>query len=197
MLKPSQFASEIQADDIRDLCTNRALEDLYLDFKKTLFTGTEPRESEIDDLVADVVAFANASGGHIIVGIDESKHRADTIVPMSFDGARKIAETIRKLASAHIRPPIAFLDAVPFVMDSQEKDWIVIVTIPSGQARPHMVAFHNQTRFVIRDGDNKRSMTYDEIRQAFLAGTQEVAIASIYSEIRVVRALLESSAKKD
>ncbi len=200
-LKAGQFAADIQADDIRELYQNHVAEDVYLEFKQSLFTfPRQPLEMQarliddhIDDTLADIVAFANAFGGHIVVGIADDGHRADRLEPLQRRDAIRIAEIIRDRAAVSIKPRILLLEAAPFPMDAKQQDWVVIVTVPVEESRPYMSVFREQTRFTIRDGNRKRSMSPEEIREAFLMGPQQTTIAGIYSEIRNLRALVEQS----
>lgn len=121
-LKPSQFASDITAADMRELCKNRVAEDVFIEFKQTLFRfpGKPPElvakltEDQIEDTLADIVSFANAFGGHLIVGIEENAHRAQRLTPLPQDEAVKIAQIIRDRAAVFVKPRIVLLEAVPF-----------------------------------------------------------------------------------
>jgi len=190
-----KFVAEISRDDIRELVQARAPEDVLLDFKEIIFhpQHQKPKE-ECDDLLADLAAFANAFGGHIIVGIRDKDDRAFELTPTTGPEARRIATKLKALAIQHIKPPIVPLEVVPFSMSGQADEWIVIIRIPEGQAKPHMSAFSKQTRFVIRDGNAKRQMTADEIQKAHLAGPQQTILANLYSELKAVRALVETAA---
>lgn len=191
-LKPDQYAADITAIEIQNICQNHEREDIAVDFKQILFHRAHPDpNAEIDDTLADIVSFANAFGGHIIIGIEDIRNRANRIRPLSEEDAVRIANKLQGLAAAHIRPPVYPLEITPFPMDATQTGWVVIVTIPPGPARPHMSAFQSKTRFCIRDGDGKRAMTIDEIRKAFVTGPQEQILASMYTEIKAVRSLIE------
>ncbi|MGC2741643.1 MAG: ATP-binding protein [Candidatus Angelobacter sp.] len=204
-LRKDQFAAEISAQDIIDLCTNHDAEDISLEFKQNLFTfpGRAPDvqakllDDQIEDTLSDIVAFANAFGGHIIVGIADTLSRAERIAPLSAENATRIAQVIRDRAAVFIRPRLPLLESVPFPMDARQQDWTVVVTIPPGESRPYLSSFRDQTRFTIRDGNRKRAMTAEEIREAILAAPQSTAIAGILSEIRVLRALIEERYSPD
>jgi predicted HTH transcriptional regulator len=188
-----KFVTDISQDDILELVRTHAPEDILIDFKEIVFHSQhkEPNE-EIDDLLADIAAFGNAFGGHIVVGIEDKHDRAWQLKPIAGPAARRIARKLKALSIQYIKPPIIPLEIVPFSMSDQEDQWVVIIRIPEGQAKPHMSSFSKQTKFVIRDGDAKRVLSADEIREAFLAGPQQSALASLYHELRAVRALVES-----
>jgi predicted HTH transcriptional regulator len=189
-----KFVVDIAREDIQELVRTRTPEDVLIDFKEIIFKHEKPND-EIDDLMADIVAFANAFGGHVIVGIEDKDDRAWRLAPMPMAEAGKIALKLKALAIQHIKPPIVPLEIVPFSMSDAADEWIVIIRIPEGQSKPHMSAFLNETKFAIRDGNRKRYMSADEIQRAFLAGPQQSTLANLYGEIRALRALAEESAR--
>ena len=193
-----KFVADITRDDILELVRTRTPEDILLDFKEVIFHSqhTKPNE-EIDDLLADVAAFANAFGGHIIVGIEDRNDRASQLKPIQIVEARRIAAKLKGLAIQHLKPPIIPLEIVPFSMSDHSDEWVVIIRIPEGQAKPHMSSFSKQTKFVIRDGHAKRYLSADEIREAFLAGPQQSMLANLYNELRAVRALVEANVRQE
>ena len=190
-----KYVADITRNDIRDLVQTHVTEDAFLDFKEVIFHPKHPKPNEIiDGLLTDLIAFANAFGGHIVVGIEDKRDHAWHFKFMSQDEARRVSIKLKALAIQHIKPPIVPLEIVPFSMNDLADEWVVVVRIPEGQAKPHMSSFLGQTRFVLRDGNRNRSMTADEIQQAFLAGPQQSALASIHTELRSVRALVEANA---
>lgn len=193
MALQGKIVAEITRDDIHDLVRTRAPEDSFVDFKQIIFHPAHRRpDVEIDDILCDLVAFANAFGGHIVVGVEDMNDRAWRLSPMPQASARRISTKLKALAIQHIKPPIVPLEIIPFSMSDHADEWIVIVGIPEGQAKPHMSAFGQQTKFSIRDGNRKRSMTAEEVQNAFLAGPQQSALASIYRELQSVRAVVET-----
>src|SRR5262249_6289582 len=106
-----KFVAEITRDDIRELVQARAPEDVLLDFKEIIFHPRHQKPNEeSDDLLADLAAFANAFGGHIIVGIRDKDDRAFELTPATGAEARRIATKLKALAIQHIKPPIVPLE---------------------------------------------------------------------------------------
>ena len=62
--------SAINAADIQALITNQVPEDRRLDYKEQYSIQTDQEKKEF---LADVSAFANTNGGHIIFGIQEQR----------------------------------------------------------------------------------------------------------------------------
>jgi predicted HTH transcriptional regulator len=91
-----KLISEITPADILDLILQQTQEDQFLEFKAELLDPRQPRALEASraDWVSDLVAFANANGGHIIVGVGaDRQERASGLRPMTGDHAKKLADS--------------------------------------------------------------------------------------------------------
>ena len=181
-----KLVSEISPTDILDLVQQQTPEDLFLEFKAELLNKPPDRmDGDKADWLADLVAFANAGGGHIIIGMEaDDQERASALRPMVGDNAKKLASTLRDLAIAHIKPHIVQLEVHSFEMTSA--DWIVIAAIPDSQGKPHMSSYNQGTRFALRDGNRKREMTYNEIQDSYLKGPQQQLLSQFMSEVESI-----------
>lgn len=191
--------AEISPNDILELVLRQRREDAFIDFKEVLFHRnytTEKLEQDKDDFARDVVAFANAQGGHIIVGIKEDEeHRAGELLTMNGDQATRIAGVARDTAIQRVKPNVQ-LEAQELRMEEDGSKWVVVVYIPEGRSKPHMWAHQGEMRFVVRDNDSKRPMAYDEIKEMFLRSPQEMHMARILGEIQSLRSVIEDFAAK-
>jgi len=188
-----KLISEITPADILDLVNQRVAEDARLEFKKAIFDPRKPKkilDQDREDWVADLVAFANSQGGHIIIGLEaDRQERAYQLSPMVGDQAKKVADALSNLAIDWVRPHIGQLEIADFKIT--EEEWIVIVHVPESQDKPHMCNYGIKTRFTVRSGNRKREMTYEEIRSHFLSGPQEQRLVGLYSEIKSINSRLD------
>jgi predicted HTH transcriptional regulator len=192
-----KLIQEITREDIYELVTQRAAEDEFLDFKKILFHPDQPKdknEKDKNDFALDCSAFANAQGGHLIVGIEEEEHRASGLSPMDSYQAQQIAKICRDIAIARIRPNVPQIQVQPLALS--DKEWLTVVHVPESLKKPHMWFFDDQMCFMIRDNDRKRIMAYDEISEMFLRGPREEQLRRISTEIESLRSVLEDLALK-
>jgi predicted HTH transcriptional regulator len=72
----------IDARDIEQLVTAGVSEGLTIEFKKTTYDNSD---AGVKEFLKDVSAFANAVGGHLIIGVDESAGVATAISPLTID----------------------------------------------------------------------------------------------------------------
>lgn len=189
-----RLVSEISPGDIHSLILERTPEDSFLEFKAELLDQRKPPnvlDADRADWVADLVALANAKGGHIVVGIEaDTKERAEKLRTMLGDNAKRLADSLRDLAIAHVKPNITQLDVRSFQITPAE--WIVIAAVPDSRGKPHMSSYGGGTRFTVRDGARKREMAYDEIQEMYLSGPQQQLLVQFVSQIEALKSQLGS-----
>ena len=186
-----KLASELSSADIWDLINQRVPEDAFLEFKKEVLNPASARlDDEKVDLLADFVALANASGGHLIVGIKTLGDQAFEPAFMDLEKSKRIADSIRDSAIQYIRPGIVQLEVLPRPMNEDRSEWVVIAAIPDSEVKPHMVAYRDKPpRFTIRVGNRNRFMTYEEIKARFI-GPQEDLMVRLSTEVESIKSLL-------
>jgi ATP-dependent DNA helicase RecG len=121
-------------------------------------------------LAAEMVAFANAEGGHILIGVDD----LGSIVGITQDDIRRLNNLVSNVASENVRPPIN-----PITENvSTEKGLVMVVTIREGLSKPYA---DNQGIFWMKSGANKRPVTSREeiqrmMQRAGLVHADEVPV---------------------
>lgn len=140
-------------------------ENTYLDFKRDL-PSRDARGTQ--DLVADVSAFANSSGGDLIYGVNEDgEGRAAEIVPQ----AGNMDEETRRVQDVlmnGIEPRVPGLQVVPIPVPG---GFVLAVRVPQSWAGPHRVKSNNA--FYLRENGRKRTLDVPEIRGLFLRSDQQ------------------------
>jgi hypothetical protein len=161
---------------LRQLCESECPESQTLDFKRELPETIERDKSEPDkkkiELCKDVVAFANADGGHFVYGIQEKAGVANDIVPITTTESADAAERrIRHVLDARIEPKI---HGLTFHKVEVAGGYVLILRVPASYDGPHGIRIsknknnNNQWwRFVMRNGTMVSDMSYDQIRGAF------------------------------
>ena len=93
----------------------RISEKLHIDYKRQLTTPLNKEAKR--EFLKDVTAFANAQGGHIIIGVlepDDNLAIRDQLV--GIDDAEQLAQTLERLTIACIDPKISGLRIVPIAL---------------------------------------------------------------------------------
>jgi hypothetical protein len=153
------------AADIEALVTDRAPEGAHLDLKRELqhLDGGGRHE-----LLADISAFANSSGGDVIYGVDEDgEGRAAAVVPQ---GGNADTEALRfqDVLMNGVEPRIPGLQVHSIAVDG---GFVLVIRVPQSWAGPHRV--RSNQHFFIREGVRKRQLDVPEIRGLFLRSEQQ------------------------
>jgi len=154
---------DITEEDLRLLLENQIPEGRMIDYKREL--PKNDRQSKIDFLT-DISAFANASGGLIIYGIDEKEG-----IPVSITGIHvenKDDEILRldQLILAGITPRLPQVKLRFLTLESQ-KD-LLLISIPKSWSAPHVVNYQKHWRFHIRSSAGNHQMDLEEVRMSML-----------------------------
>ena len=167
---------QITADDIRDLCARRAYENQLLEFKRELpaernrpdpwLTGGDFTAYARDRLFREIVAFANAQGGTLVLGIEETRDkppRASAIHPLP--RIHDLATRMEDAARACIDPVLPGLRVRGIEMGGPGEGVVIFRTLAS-PVGPHRV--ERDGHAFIRRGSSSVQMTMREIQDLTL-----------------------------
>jgi Putative DNA-binding domain len=167
---------DITAEDIRDLCTRGAAENQLLEYKRELPAernrpdpwpdGGEFTKTARDRLFREIVAFANAQGGTLVLGIDETSDeppRASAICPLPriHDLAKRLEDAAREC----IDPVLPGLQIRGVETAGPDEGVVIFRTIESPVA-PHRV--RSEGHAYIRRGASSVPMTMQQIQDLAL-----------------------------
>ena len=116
--------------------------------------------TNVDSLAAELVAFANAGGGHLIIGVEDDS----SVTGLSREDIARLNQLLSNASSQHVRPPVH-----PTTQNmTLAQGMIMVVTVPEGLNKPYM---DNQGRIWVKAGSDKRHVTArEEIQRMFQAG---------------------------
>jgi hypothetical protein len=167
----------VTAADIAELPAQTWPEGYEVEFKETLphrTGGVHPWLSgqgsigdyARDEILAEVVAFANSQGGSVILGIAESSDnlpRAHAVMPLPRVG--DLARRFEDQARSCIDPPLSRLQIRAIETDGQGGGVVVFRTSPS-RAAPHRLTTNRES--FVRRGSSTVKMTMREIQDMTL-----------------------------
>ncbi|MAT97230.1 MAG: hypothetical protein CL608_08820 [Anaerolineaceae bacterium] len=160
--------------DIERLIEEGYPEGTYVEYKREL-PSRRPNgdpwlegSSSISDyarnqILEEVVAFANGQGGNLILGLaesDEKPPRAAAISPLP--RCAELAEKIRLQARDCISPKLPLLKTKEIVVDDMGAG-LVVINVPQSRAAPHRLE-HNAHCY-LRRNDRSEKMTMREIQE--------------------------------
>ncbi|MDF0590444.1 ATP-binding protein [Methanotrichaceae archaeon Mx] len=156
----------LEESDIRALLDDEVPESKVIDYKKLL---PGPSDLEKREFLRDVSSFANASGGHLIYGIDEENGIPVRICGLvDIDPDREILR-LESMVQTGIAPRIPGVSMRAVLLSGSGS--VIVVRIPKSWASPHMIT-KGSSRFYSRNSAGKYPLDVFEIRTAFsLTGT--------------------------
>jgi hypothetical protein len=175
--------NEIRQQDLDELCENTARETSELEFKGALpfqpvrgqpetadrwvTRGDRVGDYARDKLLTELVAFANADGGTLVLGIEETddeprRARGLSPLPRCEDLARRLADACEDV----IEPRLPIVDARALPLVDGDGSGFVIMRVGRSAAGPHRLVSDGQ--FYIRRGERSVKMAVREIRDAVL-----------------------------
>jgi predicted HTH transcriptional regulator len=160
----------VRPDDINRMIAEEWAESVELEFKAGIPARRGPElwserreinEFSRDKILRKIVAFANAHGGTLVLGIDESdddpkRAKARRPLPDCHDLAKRLENGLR----SGIEPRLAFVECKGVAL-SGDGAGIVIIRVPASKLEPHWVTGLKDATF--RRGANSVSMTMSEI----------------------------------
>ncbi len=123
-------------------------EDSYTQFKENI-TNT-------DKLAEELVAFSNAKGGWLIIGVTDSS----TIKGLADQDIRRLNQLIGNVINANISPPIYPLTSILNINNKK----LLILAIDEGANKPYST---NKGFYLTKAGSDKRKISPEELRRLF------------------------------
>lgn len=158
----------IEQNDLQQLIDDGEAEGQRLDYKRELPPAWNDAAKQ--ELLSDASAFANASGGHLVFGIEQDDEgRAARIVPLPFNpdvDAMRIENMLRD--GAEPRMPGLRVDAVQVEVEGK-RGFVVLIYAPQSWVGPHRV--RASRHFYVRDGRQSRPVDIPELRALFLGAS--------------------------
>jgi hypothetical protein len=189
----SRGVNDIHFGDIDELVREKQPETDTLEFKQSLpckkgrddwYSGAAAiSDYARNQLLEEIIAFANSHGGHLILGIKESDdhpHRAVGFekVPRCVDLAEKLKLQIRDC----IEPLVPVIDVRGIVAD-ENGEGVVVVRVPQSRAAPHRLRANKECYF--RHADRTETMTMREIQDLTIQRSQTAEkLESLFSDRR-------------
>lgn len=160
----------LTAEHIEALVPNQVSEAFDLDFKATLYGASD---KERRDLCGDVASLANASGGAIILGVEEDAHAVATGTPGVDLGDGERNRMLQIIASGLAPLPALEVIAVPSTDDPARGYWVLAV--PRSTRAPHAVVVNDGFRFPTRHGTTIRYLSEPEVAAEYRRRDSRVA----------------------
>ena len=180
------FSGILDEKSLNALVENKIPEHQRLDYKShTLFNGE--RKDILNEITKDIVSFANAEGGCIIIGIEE-----ESTIPIEVSGMNMSVEeffgewqdSINQRLSTSVEPMMQGVkwDYIPL----KNGRLVIVITIPRSMRRPHGVLKGTTTyNFPIRKTSIGGHMNLEDVRRQVLNTEYFAAMAREFRKDRL------------
>jgi len=153
---------DLRLEDIAALKTNGVAESRVIDFKSAA-AGSSDRDKK--EFLADVTAFANASGGDMVFGIETRDGLPSEVDGIELEDADKEILRLGDLIRSGAEPRLTYFDMVWIPISG--KRGVLVLRIPRSWTAPHRVTLQGHDKFYVRNSAGKHPMNVDELRHAF------------------------------
>lgn len=137
--------------DLEYLLVNKIPENHLLEFKSV---GIFSEEQEKEKLLKEIIAFANAEGGQLIIGIEEDDNQVASEIS-GINSHLERAQKIQQWCDSNVEPPLKTVKADSIPID--ESKGVIIVTIRASQNAPHRLLkgqqSYNKHAYIRRNRD--------------------------------------------
>lgn len=169
------------ATSLQRLVGEQIEESDVLDFKGWIPGGGAPYQGKggADELRKDATAFANADGGYLVVGVEETN-----LVATNVEGVLRPDETkslYETALAASIFPPIRYTVVVVALATGRG---VLVVRIDPGDDPPHAVVHQDQGirsyRYFLRRGTSNNPMTEAEMQELMQVDRRSRRVRSLF-----------------
>lgn len=169
----------ISNQDLEALVRNNVPEGRNLEFKREL---PGRAEADVKEFLADVTSLANAHGGDIIYGIEESGGSAAALSGIVLVDPDADLLRLENIIRDGIEPRISGLKMRWIKLTNNSKG-VIVIRAPTSMAAPHRIRYRNWGRFYTRNSRGKYEMDTQELRLAFTASEQlPIRIRALHDE---------------
>jgi Schlafen, AlbA_2 len=169
---------EITFEHISDLADEKVEEGIRLEFKRTFSTSDGQPDKWMrdqsgigrnarNDIAKEVVAFANAYGGVVIIGIDETDDHPKRARQLAFPQIPRVAECAEQLARALrgiVDPPLPMLE-VRGIASGASGEGVVVIRVGPSPSGPHGFGIPPAT--YVRHGSESKPLSMRELQSMF------------------------------
>lgn len=151
--------------DIQELVTAGVPEGLRFEYKRELYGGADADKKEA---LKDISAFANADGGHLIIGVESQNGVPVTVRGFEAANPDEIVLRLEQLARSGIEPRIIGIRTK--VLTLANRRHCLVMRIPRSWSAPRRVSAYGTNRYWIRNSGGVHEASVEELRGMFLAG---------------------------
>jgi Schlafen, AlbA_2 len=176
--------------DLVELVTGQVPEGLHLEYKRELYGNSDGDRKEY---LKDVSAFANAFGGHLLIGVREEAGVAADIPGLATTNPDDVVLRLGQLARDGVEPRLQGLRvrAVPLANGMH----CIVLRVARSWHPPHRVRAQSSNRFWTRNSGGAHEASIEELRAMFTLGADALDRIRRFRDERLREILTDSGAR--
>jgi hypothetical protein len=167
-LTRSDFDS-ITEQDLLDLINAAVPESRAIEYKRDLYGG---RDEDKREFLKDVSSFANSSGGHLVIGIEESSGLPVKLSPLTSANPDSELDRLNSLVRDGIDPRINGVRSKAVLL--MGGGYAFVIRVPPSWNPPHRVSSKGHNRFYARHSTGAYELSVEELRVLFNSSSNAV-----------------------
>lgn len=162
----------VSEQDLQELLTAQVPEGLRVEYKSETYKNADAEKREF---LKDISAFANAQGGHLILGMEETAGVATAVVGLGSIDVDAELLRLEQIARSGLEPRIPGLQmkSIPLEHGGQA----ILVRVPRSWNPPHRIVAQGSNRFYVRHSAGVHEPNVEELRTLFTAFSSALAQA--------------------
>jgi Putative DNA-binding domain len=148
--------------DLQELVDAQVPEGLRIEYKRDLYGNSDAEKREC---LKDISAFANAHGGHLLIGIETQNGLPTAVRGISRLAADEVILRLEQLIRSGLEPRV--LNVRIRAVRLADGAHVFVVRVPQSWNLPHRVSAQNSNRFWIRNSGGVHEASMNELRDLF------------------------------
>jgi hypothetical protein len=176
----------IDFDNISEVHLNEQIsagvpEGVFIDYKRDMYGRGD---AEVKEFLKDVSSFANSSGGHLIIGIDETSGIPTALAPLNGDADQDL-QRLENLVRDGLEPRIFGIRMKSLSISSG--GYVIVLRIPKSWNPPHRVSAKNTNRIYGRNSAGAYEFSIEELRVVFTSSATALDRVRLFRAERLAR----------
>jgi hypothetical protein len=167
-------------DIIVQLIRGNAPESRTLDYKRDFYGNNDDSKR---GLLKDVSAFANTSGGQLILGVYATKG-VNEVFGVDISQIDDQVLKMQAIIASNLEPRIDHVEFFPVEIDGKT---VLVIVVPASHRSPHRIREGSRSMFVIRTSGGNEAMDTQQIREAFLRSEDFYTRAKTFQAERIAK----------